>query len=44
VLVSGTVREELDGRRFKFGSERPLDAPGAPAELTVSSVQTRRRR
>jgi adenylate cyclase len=44
VLVSGTVREELDGRRFKFGSERPLDAPGAPAELTVSSVKPRRGR
>ena len=44
VLVSGTVREELDGRRFKFGSERPLDAPGAPADLTVSSVKPRRGR
>jgi adenylate cyclase len=44
VLVSAPVREELDGRRFKFGSERSLDAPGAPADLTVSSVQARRRR
>jgi adenylate cyclase len=44
VLVSGIVREELDGRRFKFGSQRPLDAPGAPAELTVSSVQRKRGR
>ena len=44
VLVSDTVRDELDGRRFKFGSERPLDAPGAPADLTVASVQARRRR
>jgi adenylate cyclase len=44
VLVSDSVREELDGRRFRFGSERPLDAPGAPAELTVSSVKPRRRR
>jgi adenylate cyclase len=44
VLVSGPVREELDGRRFKFGSERPLDAPGAPADLTVSSVKPRRGR
>jgi adenylate cyclase len=44
VLVSGTVREELDGRRFKFGSERPLDAPGAPADLTVSSVKPKGRR
>jgi adenylate cyclase len=44
VLVSDTVRDELDGRRFKFGSERPLDAPGAPADLTVSSVKRRRGR
>jgi adenylate cyclase len=44
VLVSEPVREELDGRRFKFGSERPLDAPGAPADLTVSSVKRRRGR
>lgn len=41
VLVSGTVREELDGSRFKFGRERPLDAPGAPVDLTVSSVKRR---
>jgi adenylate cyclase len=44
VLVSATVREELDGRRFKFGAERPLDAPGAPAHLTVSSVKRKGRR
>jgi adenylate cyclase len=44
VLVSQPVREELDGHRFKFGSERPLDAPGAPADLTVSSVKRRRGR
>jgi adenylate cyclase len=44
VLVSDTVREELDGRRFRFGSERSLDAPGAPADLTVSSVKPRRGR
>lgn len=44
VLVSDRVREELDGRSFKFGSERHLDAPGAPADLTVSSVKPRRRR
>lgn len=43
VLVSGTVREELDGAPFKFGSERPLDAPGAPPDLTVSSVKRKRR-
>jgi adenylate cyclase len=44
VLISQPVREELDGRRFKFGSERTLDAPGAPADLTVSSVKRRRGR
>jgi adenylate cyclase len=44
VLVSGIVRDELDGRRYKFGTERPLDAPGAPADLTVSSVKQRRGR
>jgi adenylate cyclase len=44
VLVSDTVREELDGRRFKFGSERSLDAPGAPPDLTVSPVKSRRGR
>jgi adenylate cyclase len=44
ILVSGTVREELDGRRFKFGSERPLAAPGAPDDMTVSSVKQRRGR
>jgi adenylate cyclase len=42
VLVSDRVREELDGRRFKFGPKRHLDAPGAPADLTVSSVKRRR--
>jgi adenylate cyclase len=44
VLVSEPVREELDGRRFKFGRARELDAPGAPADLTVSSVKFGRRR
>jgi adenylate cyclase len=44
VLVSDSARDQLDSRRFAFGSERPLDAPGAPAELTVSSVRQRRRR
>jgi adenylate cyclase len=44
VLVSGPVREELDGRGFKFGSARELDAPGAPADLTVCSVKSRRGR
>ena len=43
VLISGAVREDLDGRRFKFGSERPLDAPGAPPDLTVCSVKSRRK-
>ena len=44
VLISESVREELDGRRFKFGTKRPLDAPGAPADLTVCSVKPRRGR
>jgi adenylate cyclase len=44
VLVSDSVREELDGRGFKFGSERHLDAPGAPPDLTVSAVKPRRKR
>jgi adenylate cyclase len=43
VLVSDSVRDQLDGRRFKFGRERALDAPGAPADLTVSSVRRRQR-
>jgi adenylate cyclase len=43
VLISEPVREELDGRRFKFGSARELAAPGAPADLTVCSVTSRRR-
>jgi adenylate cyclase len=44
VLISEPVREELDGRRFKFGPSRGLDAPGAPADLTIYSVTSRRRR
>ena len=44
VLVSGIVRERLDGGSFKFGPDRPLDAPGAPPDLTVSSVKRKRRR
>jgi adenylate cyclase len=43
VLISGLVREELDGRRFRFGAERPLAAPGAPEDLTVCSVKGGRR-
>ena len=41
VLVSESVREELDGKRFRFGAPKPLDAAGAPPELTVSPVKTR---
>jgi adenylate cyclase len=41
VLVSESVREDLDGRRFRFGRARPLDAPGAPADLMVSPVKPR---
>ena len=43
VLISESVRHELDGRRFKFGSSRELSAPGAPADLTVCTVSARRR-
>jgi adenylate cyclase len=44
VLISEPVREQLDGRRFKFGRPRELDAPGAPAGLTVCSVKRKGRR
>jgi adenylate cyclase len=44
VLISEPVREELDGRRFRFGRPRPLDAPGAPADLTICSVKAKRAR
>jgi adenylate cyclase len=42
VLISESVHDELDGRRFKFGQSRELSAPGAPADLTVCSVKSRR--
>jgi adenylate cyclase len=41
VLVSQQVREKLDGRSFRFGRERELEAPGAPADLKVYSVTRR---
>jgi len=44
VLISEHVREQLDGRRFRFGKARPLDAPGAPPDLTVCSVKGKRSR
>jgi adenylate cyclase len=44
VLVSDSVRDQLDARRFKFGTDRPLDAPGAPPDLTVCSVKQKRLR
>jgi adenylate cyclase len=44
VLISESVRGELSGRRFKFGAARNLDAPGAPPDLAVCSVQQRRGR
>jgi len=44
VLISEPVREQLDGRRFKFGKASPLDAPGAPPDLTVCSVKGKGRR
>ena len=40
VLVSGAAREELDASAFRFGRTRPLEAPGAPADLTVCAVKT----
>jgi adenylate cyclase len=39
VLISEPVREDLAGGRFRFGRRRPLDAPGAPEDLTVCSVR-----
>jgi adenylate cyclase len=44
VLISEPVREQLDGRRFKFGKRRSLDAPGAPPDLTVCAVKAKRGR
>jgi adenylate cyclase len=44
VLISEHVQGELDGRRFRFGRARPLDAPGAPPDLTVCSVKAKRGR
>jgi adenylate cyclase len=41
VLISEPVRAELEGGRFKFGPRRPLDAQGAPEDLTVCSVKHR---
>ncbi len=43
VLISEPVRAGLDGRHFKFGADRNLDAPGAPPDLTVCPVKPRRR-
>jgi adenylate cyclase len=43
VLISEPVRAGLDGRHFKFGADRDLDAPGAPPDLTVCPVKPRRR-
>lgn len=44
VLVSGAARDELDAGAFRFGSARPLEAPGAPADLTVCAVKAKRKR
>jgi adenylate cyclase len=43
VLISEPVRRQLNGRRFKFGRSRELSAPGAPADLTVCPVSSRRK-
>jgi adenylate cyclase len=39
VLISGPARDQLDPGGFRFGRSRPLEAPGAPTELTVCSVR-----
>ena len=39
VLVSDSVRARLDPRAATFGRPRPLNAPGAPAQLTVCAVE-----
>ena len=38
VLVSDSAREAIEGSGFKFGSKRPLKAPGAPRDLTICPV------
>jgi adenylate cyclase len=42
VLISGAAREQLDTDAFRFGRPRPLEAPGAPSDLTVCSVKAKR--
>jgi adenylate cyclase len=42
VLISGPVRVVLDTREFRLGRNRPLEAAGAPEDLTVCWVKTRR--
>jgi adenylate cyclase len=44
VLISGAAREQLDKSAFRFGRSRPLEAPGAPSDLTVCSVKAKRAR
>jgi adenylate cyclase len=39
LLVSGTVREELDDERYRFGRRRRLGAKGAPSDLDVYVVK-----
>jgi adenylate cyclase len=44
VLISGAAREELDPGAFRFGRSRPLEAPGAPSDLTVCWVKSKGKR
>jgi adenylate cyclase len=39
VLVSETVRDNIDSSSFRFGPRRELTAPGAPEDLTVCTVR-----
>ncbi len=43
VLISEPVREELDDAASSSAARRELSASGAPADLTVCSVKSRRR-
>jgi adenylate cyclase len=43
VLISGAARDQLDSSAFRFGRRRKLEAPGAPADLTVCSVKEKKR-
>ena len=42
VLISDSAREALEGSAFRFGPRRELAAAGAPDDLTVCSVKSKR--